>query len=184
MPSSNEPKLTKQQGGLGWLVWVVSIGLILCLAAPLVWFGSYLDLSASERPSDWGVYGDFTGGVANPLVSLAALFLLYRAYSLQRKELSETSTALIATQKAQTRHAELARRSAIIHAEAAKLEALSSKRQVAATVLSATPKGAGQRVSLLKEIDQLNTLEETVLSKLDSQLDSLADQDDTRGATI
>jgi hypothetical protein len=42
----------------------------------------------------WGQFGDFVGGILNPMVSFAALVLLARTYLLQRQEMADTSAAL------------------------------------------------------------------------------------------
>lgn len=42
----------------------------------------------------WGQFGDFVGGIPNPMVSFAALALLARTYLLQRQEMADTSAAL------------------------------------------------------------------------------------------
>lgn len=41
----------------------------------------------SHVPSDWGVFGDFFGGVINPAFSGVTLFFLARTYLLQKEEI-------------------------------------------------------------------------------------------------
>lgn len=42
----------------------------------------------------WGNYGDFYGGLIGTLVSLVAVFLVYKTYQVQKQELSETKDTL------------------------------------------------------------------------------------------
>lgn len=41
----------------------------------------------SHNPSDWGVFGDFFGGVINPALSGVTLFFLARTFLLQKEEI-------------------------------------------------------------------------------------------------
>ena len=58
-----------------WKRWVV--GIALCLAgAYLVYFGLILGQSAATDSDKWVTFGDFIGGVMNPIVAFAAFFWL------------------------------------------------------------------------------------------------------------
>lgn len=46
------------------------------------------------QPDAWGQFGDYMGGLLNPLISALALVFFARSYSLQKKELSETRDLL------------------------------------------------------------------------------------------
>jgi uncharacterized membrane protein len=48
----------------------------------------------SKNPSDWGVFGDFFGGILNPLIAIAALITLIRAVKLQKSEFLATRNHL------------------------------------------------------------------------------------------
>jgi hypothetical protein len=61
----------------------------------------------NERDA-WGQFGDFFGGVLNPLISFGAFYWLATSILLQKAELSETRDALKATQFAQQQHADTA----------------------------------------------------------------------------
>lgn len=62
-----------------------------CLA---IIIGSYVlnfrNSSISNNPSDWGVLGDYLGGVLNPLISLITLFFLIKTYLSQKEELYQS----------------------------------------------------------------------------------------------
>ena len=48
----------------------------------------------SQDPGDWGVLGDYFGGLMNPVISFATLLVAYAVWKLQRVELDETKQAL------------------------------------------------------------------------------------------
>ena len=48
----------------------------------------------SHDPGDWGVLGDYFGGLMNPVISFATLLVAYAVWKLQRVELDETKRAL------------------------------------------------------------------------------------------
>jgi len=47
----------------------------------------------SNNPSDWGVLGDYFGGILNPLISLITLFFLIKTYLSQKEELIQSEIA-------------------------------------------------------------------------------------------
>jgi hypothetical protein len=63
----------------------------------LIFFGQRL----SNDPAEWGQFGDFVGGILNPLVAFSAFRWLVASVQIQKEELSETRLALRDTQKAQ-----------------------------------------------------------------------------------
>lgn len=65
-------------------------------------FGLMPGSSLSDNPGDWAAFGDYLGGVLNPVVALAALGLLALSVRIQRRELHETKRAL----QAQAEHSE------------------------------------------------------------------------------
>lgn len=71
------------------------------------WFGGRLKLSLSNDATMWGAFGDYVGGLVNPIVGLATLFIVANAFLVQRKELSATVSAMRETaeeQKQQSKH--------------------------------------------------------------------------------
>ncbi|HCR2080175.1 TPA: hypothetical protein ONC71_003890 [Enterobacter kobei] len=72
--------------------------LMLAFASCLVIvIGSYIlnfrSSSISNNPSDWGVLGDYFGGILNPLISLITLFFLIKTYLSQKEELIQSEIA-------------------------------------------------------------------------------------------
>lgn len=82
--------------------------LIILPASYYFWFGQIQGFPVSDDTSHWGQFGDFIGGILNPLIAIFAVYWLSVSILIQKQELSETRTALEETQKAQERQAELA----------------------------------------------------------------------------
>lgn len=73
----------------------------LCLAGAfaavlvLAYFGWFWERPVNKTdPGAWGTFGDFMGGLLNPLVAFLALFWLTQSIQIQRRELRETRAAL------------------------------------------------------------------------------------------
>lgn len=50
--------------------------------------------SVSDKSGDWGTFGDFVGGILNPMLSFLALIIVLKTYLSQQKELKETQKIL------------------------------------------------------------------------------------------
>lgn len=97
--NSSEPKNEgfDRQVGFIEVAWSVLAGaFILLICAYSIKFSKN---GWSSDPDAWGQFGDFLGGVLNPLVSLAALFALVISVRMQRTELKDTRAELIEARK-------------------------------------------------------------------------------------
>jgi hypothetical protein len=74
-----------------WPLFVVGPGWSAAVVAYVVNFGT----TTSKDQDVWGQFGDFVGGLANPLIALFALLMLIRGIRLQREELAETRNELV-----------------------------------------------------------------------------------------
>lgn len=64
------------------------IALIIVLIIPLLYlimFGFHLGLPFSESQDEWAQFGDYFGGIINPLLSFITIVLLIESLSLQNK---------------------------------------------------------------------------------------------------
>jgi len=60
-----------------------------------VWFSLVNNVPAERSDTaKWGAFGDFVGGLLNPVVAFLALFWLTRSIAIQREELRDTKRAL------------------------------------------------------------------------------------------
>lgn len=104
-------------------LWVIGSLAFLMLFSYFVKFSGY---GFSENQDEWGVLGDYVGGLLNPAISLAALYWLTRSIVLQKKELQETREALLETTFFQSQQAKSAEIAAKLQLLSIELEILSS----------------------------------------------------------
>lgn len=99
---------------------VVNAFALVVVASYVVWFFLVKRLSLSQQPEAWGQFGDYVGGLLNPLVAYFAFYWLTRSVFLQKQELAETRAALEESSASQERQA----RSAHISLRVAALSSL------------------------------------------------------------
>lgn len=172
MSEESEPQTApdEQEKTATRLVKGALIAFAVCVFTPLIWFGGVIGRSTSHSPQDWGVYGDFVGGLSNPLVSAAALILLFMTYRTQRTELKETRKALQDSHQAQVKQAEIARVNAISQIEATRLNLLATKRGVIESQLKDPLMPRDQRQRLGSSIESIDEMEHESVGSLDNAL--------------
>lgn len=96
----------------------IKSGHMLVLGWMLLWCAIYIwkfgGDSLSSSPGDWGVFGDFFGGILNPVVAYAAFTWLTRSVRLQKEELTETRRALTDSADAQMEQVRLSALTALM----------------------------------------------------------------------
>lgn len=65
-------------GGIGLFVLIVGF------------YSINIEGSLSTDTDDWGTFGDYVGGLANPVIALIVLYYVYRSFKIQKTELKET----------------------------------------------------------------------------------------------
>lgn len=76
-------------------LWAAGACLVALPLAYYLWWYVNAELPKNvTEPSAWGSFGDFVGGLLNPIVAFLALFWLTRSIQIQRSELRETRLAL------------------------------------------------------------------------------------------
>lgn len=77
-----------------WLNWLPRIAGVIAI----ILIGSYVftfqKLPPNENPAAWGTFGDYMGGLLNPLISLFTLIVAMKVWGLQKTELLETRRAV------------------------------------------------------------------------------------------
>lgn len=73
--------------------WLASIAGIM-LVVVLVYFNQFGFDQLSNNQEVWGQFGDFIGGILNPVVAFAAFYYLWTSVRIQRKELAASTKAL------------------------------------------------------------------------------------------
>jgi hypothetical protein len=74
--------------------WLLIIPVTLACMAVGAYIFAFHAWPTHEVPAAWGTFGDFVGGLLNPVVSTLTLFVAIQVWHLQRKELEETKTVL------------------------------------------------------------------------------------------
>lgn len=89
----------------------------------------------SIENGDWGTFGDYFGGILNPIVALFAFYLIaetyklqIKAYELQKTELEETRKLLERSTKAQDAQVKLAALTAQHNLNLARISVLESEK--------------------------------------------------------
>lgn len=89
--SSNTEQSNNAGAFLGWLPWVAgTLALILVIS----YYITFRALPLNEKPDAWGQFGDYMGGLLNPLISLFTLIVAVSVWKLQKSELEDTRVAL------------------------------------------------------------------------------------------
>lgn len=83
-----------------WKKWVSGIAVCL-VGAYLIYFGLVLGQNPAVDSDKWGTFGDFVGGVMNPIVAFAAFFWLTESVKIQKQELADTRRELASATDAQ-----------------------------------------------------------------------------------
>ncbi|WP_313632539.1 hypothetical protein [Massilia timonae] len=83
--------------------WVILIAAALALGAYVLQFHHH---KFSSDPAEWGQFGDYMGGILNPMVAFGAFLWLVKSVRVQDSELTQTKEALEASQAAQQQQAD------------------------------------------------------------------------------
>lgn len=74
--------------------WLLVIPAGVALGAITTYVATFHHLPATENPGAWGTFGDYFGGLLNPLISALTLFVAISVWQLQKQELAETRKAM------------------------------------------------------------------------------------------
>lgn len=88
----------------GFSKWVIVAAAIIALGAYALEFWCR---DFSSDPAEWGQFGDYMGGILNPIVAFGAFLWLVASVRVQERELSDTKTTLKKTLDEQRRQAEI-----------------------------------------------------------------------------
>lgn len=86
---------------LRWRQWLTGFGALL-IVSYVIYFGVLLGQNPAKDADKWGQFGDFFGGLLNPLVAFAAFYWLTQSVKLQKTELADTRKALEEAAEAQS----------------------------------------------------------------------------------
>jgi len=90
-----------------WMLWgLVSLGLLAVACVVAAYIGNF-NSHEIGGPSDWAQFGDYVGGVANPLLGFVTILLLVISLKYQSDELAATRDELSQSRVAMERANEL-----------------------------------------------------------------------------
>lgn len=75
-----------EQGIQRWQIGLIGLGLAL-IAGYTIYFGMVLGQMPAKDAEKWGQFGDFVGGLLNPVVAFAAFYWLTQSVKIQKTEL-------------------------------------------------------------------------------------------------
>lgn len=81
-------------GEVNWLQRLPQIAGLVAFAMIAGYVMAFRSLPVNERPDAWGQFGDYIGGLLNPLISLFTLVVAVSVWRLQKTELLETRKAV------------------------------------------------------------------------------------------
>lgn len=88
--------------------WLLLVPIAFASGAVLAYALTFRQLPTNENPGAWGTFGDFLGGLLNPLVSTLTLFVAASVWKLQREEMELTRKELEQTKLAMEEQAKTA----------------------------------------------------------------------------
>lgn len=104
----------------------------LCLIASVIlgfYFGNFHGGLSSDN-GIWGTFGDYVGGILNPLIAAFAFYLIAKTYELQKKELEATRKLLEVSTDAQKDQIKLAALTALLNSNLTRISLLNSEKIV------------------------------------------------------
>lgn len=117
-----------ERGIKRWQYGLIGLGLAL-VSAYLIYFGIVLGQMPAEDAEKWGQFGDFVGGLLNPIVAFAAFYWLTQSVKIQKLELYETKKALQEAATAQKETAEAQKEAVYQQTQTAKAQMEAAQAQ-------------------------------------------------------
>ncbi len=104
----------------------------LCLIASVIlgfYFGNFHGGLSSDN-GIWGTFGDYVGGILNPLIAAFAFYLIAKTYELQKKELEATRKLLEISTDVQKNQIKIAALTALLDSNLTRINMLSSEQNI------------------------------------------------------
>jgi hypothetical protein len=84
----------EQDKKFSWISWSPYIVFACAVALLLIYIDKFGTLGKAEKPDAWGQFGDYIGGLLNPLVSTFILVVAVAVWRLQKKEMAAMKQAM------------------------------------------------------------------------------------------
>jgi large-conductance mechanosensitive channel len=122
MGNSNEPDSNHIKTG-----WVIAILVAIVLVVVGFYF-IHFDNGLAEKNDVWGQFGDYIGGILNPVIAAFAFYLIAKSYELQKRELEATRQLLEVSTDAQKDQIKLAVLTALLNANLMRIDLLKTEK--------------------------------------------------------
>jgi hypothetical protein len=90
------------------------------------WWKVFQNLSVDT--GKWGTFGDYVGGILNPVIAAFAFYLIAKTYELQKRELEATRILLEVSTDAQKKQIKLAALTALLNSNLTRISLLESEK--------------------------------------------------------
>lgn len=181
--TNNSPDKGKPEGLLYVLYWILGIAVVIIISVFCIYFYQF-HTSLSVQQGDWGAFGDFIGGLLNPILSFLALMALLLTIRLQsieleatREELKRSATAQENSEKALQKQSKIQNRQQF---ESTFFSLLNQHNQILERLCIPKPRGSGgvqvREISDIRLVS-MNILnnDKTSLEKAKSELEKKND---------
>ncbi|MEP1741619.1 MAG: hypothetical protein ABJI60_14295 [Kangiellaceae bacterium] len=119
-------RLNSKTFGYGLFDYIVLLIVMSIIALVLYLYFNHFNYSISNQQEVWGQFGDFVGGLLNPIIAFAAFVYLWISVGIQRRELADASNSLKSTQLEQQKQALIIRASVEMESIYAKMQSAHS----------------------------------------------------------
>lgn len=123
----NKPQLDTTRTMARESIMVFVFVMVVMVGAYFARFAFDKTVCLSPAAEAWGQFGDYLGGVLNPIVAFLALLWLIKSVLIQDTELRETREALTKSANAQTSQVQIAALSSILTGHNADIQALQTE---------------------------------------------------------
>ncbi|WP_394754680.1 hypothetical protein [Crenothrix sp.] len=105
---------------------VIIVGIIVLIVVSFYFFKFHYGLS--DKNEVWGTFGDYFGGILNPVIAAFAFYLIAKTYELQKRELEETRKLLKVSSDAQEKQVKVAALTALMSANTAMISIFQAEK--------------------------------------------------------
>ncbi|MEQ1559805.1 MAG: hypothetical protein ABL933_12810 [Methyloglobulus sp.] len=103
------------------------IVLIVLVVVGIYFYKFHFDFHLSDKNDVWGTFGDYVGGILNPVIAAFAFYLIAESYKLQKRELEAARELLKRSTEDQNKQVELAAVTAWINSNFSNISFLQSQ---------------------------------------------------------
>lgn len=120
----------------------------------------------SEKNEAWGTFGDYFGGILNPVIAAFAFYLIAKTYELQKRELEATRSLLEVSTNAQEKQIKLAALTALFNSNLMKIDMLETERIQIDSQFPSDPRPSSLKPRLTSDEEKIQSRYESLREKL------------------